>query len=755
MKDAKTLEQEAIEAGEESLMNLTVEENIKASEEIKSMKAAGFMVKTAEKKSSATVEKEKKSATVEKEKKSATVEKTEDSKQFEALVKQAQSPSASPGLKQWLSDISSIAKLYGPDDDDVAQDNCFWNSKDPVLLFCVPAKELHISVSSLVASAVVWTSKLPEKLNPVILPLMASIKREQLVRSITPVLDDRLRAELLSLLPCIFKCVSHLHVAVRLAASKCITSMTISMTKSVMGAVLETITPMLGDSTSAFSRQGAGMLVGLLVQELGVKLVPHAPYLVVPLLKCMGDCDHSVRQTVTRSFAALVPLLPLARGLPPPDVTTLQYAGSAEERASFRGQLDKYKVIITSYDVVRKDIEYLGKLSWNYCILDEGHIIKNSKSIITSAVKQLKAQHRLVLSGTPIQPLVAARDSKCSAKDAEAGALAMEALHKQVMPFLLRRTKDEVLSDLPEKIIQDRYCDLSPVQLKLYDQFSGSHVRHEISSMVKKNESIDKEPSSAPKASSHVFQGACLELNAGKWSECMLEICAFHQLPAPLDDDRLPVGSGSNPVYSSLQQNCKDGPKQYTDNGFPFGLWSKKLFEYRIAGMSIQIHESSSILGSAGVWPYIITKRCEGKTNAQLRDTLPGEDVLELASFLGEQLRFSLIMIWECGMPDINIFSKLKELELSHKQKSYAGLDASGRPDESLSLEILEPLEHLMLKKVCKVGNCSLFHFRKGQLRANACYRPLHLEVRHLPLDELELASLRGTIILLAYRFIV
>ncbi|KAL9680666.1 hypothetical protein QQ045_018551 [Rhodiola kirilowii] len=564
MKDAKTLEQEAIEATEESFMNLTVEENIKASEEIKSMKAAGFMVKTAEKKSSATVEKEKKSATVEKEKKSATVEKTEDSKQFEALVKQAQSPSASPGLKQWLSDISSIAKLYGPDDDDVAQDDDDDVAQD--------------NVSSLVASAVVWTSKLPEKLNPVILPLMASIKKEQvinlsislpqnnikiliiniqLVRSITPVLDDRLRAELLSLLPCIFKCVSHLHVA-----------------------------------------------------ELGVKLVPHAPYLVVPLLKCMGDCDHSVRQTVTRSFAALVPLLPLARGLPPPDVTTLQYAGSAEERASFRGQLDKYKVIITSYDVVRKDIEYLGKLSWNYCILDEGHIIKNSKSIITSAVKQLKAQHRLVLSGTPIQPLVAARDSKCSAKDAEAGALAMEALHKQVMPFLLRRTKDEVLSDLPEKIIQDRYCDLSPVQLKLYDQFSGSHVRHEISSMVKKNESIDKEPSSAPKASSHVFQGACLELNAGKWSECMLEICAFHQLPAPLDDDRLPVGSGSNPVsasgilfkengsYTVVQwdgkevpdviQNCKDGPKQYTDNGFPFGLWSKKLFEYRIAGMSIQ-----------------------------------------------------------------------------------------------------------------------------------------------------------------------
>lgn len=70
------------------------------------------------------------------------------------------------------------------------------------------------------------------------------------------------------------------------------------------------------------------------------------------------------------------------------------------------------------------------------------------------------------------------------------------------MPFLLRRTKAEVLSDLPEKIIQDRYCDLSPVQLKLYEQFSGSHVRKEISNIVTENE--DAAP--APKASSHVFQ---------------------------------------------------------------------------------------------------------------------------------------------------------------------------------------------------------------------------------------------------------
>lgn len=84
-------------------------------------------------------------------------------------------------------------------------------------------------------------------------------------------------------------------------------------------------------------------------------------------------------------------------------LTILQYVGSAQDRISLRAQFDKNNIIVTSYDVIRKDIDYLRQLFWNYCILDEGHIIKNSKSKVTGAVKQLKAQHRLILSGTPIQ----------------------------------------------------------------------------------------------------------------------------------------------------------------------------------------------------------------------------------------------------------------------------------------------------------------------------------------------------------------
>ncbi len=153
-------------------------------------------------------------------------------------------------------------------------------------------------------------------------------------------------------------------------------------------------------------------------------------------------------------------------------------------------------MIITSYETLRNDIEELSVETFNYCVLDEGHIIRNPKVKTTQATKSIRAKHRLILSGTPVQnnvldlwslfdflmpgflgteqqfyakfgkPIMESHSTRgVTQEQEEAGTIALEALHKQVLPFILRRMKEDVLQDLPPKIIQDYYCDLSPLQV--------------------------------------------------------------------------------------------------------------------------------------------------------------------------------------------------------------------------------------------------------------------------------------------------
>ncbi|KAF5386822.1 hypothetical protein D9615_001620 [Tricholomella constricta] len=201
------------------------------------------------------------------------------------------------------------------------------------------------------------------------------------------------------------------------------------------------------------------------------------------------------------------------------------YTGNARERTRLLSKLKLYDIVITSYEVVRNDISNLEDTHWLYCILDEGHVIKNAKTKLTKAVKCIHAQHRLILSGTPIQnnvlelwslfdflmpgflgtessfndrfgkPILSNRDGK--AKSSEAAALALEALHKQVLPFLLRRLKEDVLHDLPPKIIQDYYCELSDLQKYLYDDFSKSKAHISAETAVQGGQ---------PGQQQHVFQ---------------------------------------------------------------------------------------------------------------------------------------------------------------------------------------------------------------------------------------------------------
>lgn len=200
-------------------------------------------------------------------------------------------------------------------------------------------------------------------------------------------------------------------------------------------------------------------------------------------------------------------------------------------------------LVVASYDIIRNDIEFFKKVHWNYCVLDEGHMIKNGKTKMSRAIRQLIAEHRLILSGTPIQnnvtelwslfdylmpgflgserqfnvrytkPILISREPKSSSRDLEAGALAMESLHRQVLPFILRRLKEDVLADLPPKIIQDYYCELSPLQARLYEDFTRGKLcknvtKRSLVNLVEAHEEDESTPPTDTRANSrsHVFQ---------------------------------------------------------------------------------------------------------------------------------------------------------------------------------------------------------------------------------------------------------
>ncbi|KAG8234702.1 hypothetical protein J437_LFUL014318, partial [Ladona fulva] len=214
----------------------------------------------------------------------------------------------------------------------------------------------------------------------------------------------------------------------------------------------------------------------------------------------------------------------------------LAYTGPPYEREKLRVKVQRYNLVVASYDIVRKDIDFFGDIKWNYCILDEGHIIKNGKTKSSRAIKQLVANHRVILSGTPIQnnvlelwslfdflmpgflgtekqftaryskPILASRDPKSSPKEQEAGALAMEALHRQVLPFLLRRMKEDVLQDLPPKITQDYYCELSSLQTQLYEDFSRTEAHHSLEESLSISEGTISTKKNSSQGGTHIFQ---------------------------------------------------------------------------------------------------------------------------------------------------------------------------------------------------------------------------------------------------------
>lgn len=157
-----------------------------------------------------------------------------------------------------------------------------------------------------------------------------------------------------------------------------------------------------------------------------------------------------------------------------------------------------FNIILTSYGVVRNDLEFLNTYKYHYLILDESHFIKNPSSKIYRAVNQLDAKHRVAITGTPIENSL--QDLWAQFNFINPGLLGSQnyfrnhfvipitkhhdenreqRLQKIIQPFILRRTKQQVAKDLPPLTEQVLYCAMSDDQKKLYEK-EKSGIRNKL-----------------------------------------------------------------------------------------------------------------------------------------------------------------------------------------------------------------------------------------------------------------------------------
>ncbi len=171
-----------------------------------------------------------------------------------------------------------------------------------------------------------------------------------------------------------------------------------------------------------------------------------------------------------------------------PQLKTLVIAGSKAERGLRLKKALEYDVLITSYDLLKRDILQYSDLHFNYMVIDEAQFVKTQTTAAAKSVRLVQARRRFALTGTPIEnrlselwsifdflmpgylyhyevfkrqfetPIVRSQDQEVSSR-----------LQKMISPFVLRRLKSDVLKDLPEKLEEVRYVRFEGEQQRLYD----------------------------------------------------------------------------------------------------------------------------------------------------------------------------------------------------------------------------------------------------------------------------------------------
>ena len=213
------------------------------------------------------------------------------------------------------------------------------------------------------------------------------------------------------------------------------------------------------------------MGLGKTLQALSVLLsrADQGPSLVV--------CPTSVAQNWINEAARFTPTLKVKR-----------FAGSAEQRESMISTLKPQELIICTYGLLKTEVELITRCSWNIVVLDEAQNIKNHTTQAAKAAVRLKSRFRFATTGTPIENNLTElwslfqflnphllkgikdfRDRFLIPIEREDSALARQRLNQLISPFVLRRTKESVLDDLPPLTEITLSVDLSQEENELYE----------------------------------------------------------------------------------------------------------------------------------------------------------------------------------------------------------------------------------------------------------------------------------------------
>lgn len=189
--------------------------------------------------------------------------------------------------------------------------------------------------------------------------------------------------------------------------------------------------------------------------------------------------------------------------------TILAHIHHGVARTIDEDEFSKRDIIITTYDTCVRDIEQFSNIHFNYIILDESQAIKNPNSKRYKAMRLLKADHRLVMTGTPVEnnsldlfaqfsfinpgllgSLTSFKNNFARRIDVNNDVEATDTLRKIMYPFILRRKKENVAKDLPQKTESILYCEMDKVQRAMYEELKNN-IRIDLNKNIAK-EGINK-----------------------------------------------------------------------------------------------------------------------------------------------------------------------------------------------------------------------------------------------------------------------